>query len=345
MKSKLPKNRKLNAGLYIGALCVISLFLYSTLFARTYNSVSGDPNVTATTSTDPGTGLIYKTYPKKGKMTTVMLDAGHGGLDGGNVANGDIQEKDINLSMTNKVRDYLNELNPNIQVKMIRTDDNVPWLTDEETDLNYRLEQQTKQNAEYYFSLHCNSFEDPSVEGPVFFVNPTDTVMKDLTNKMGENLEAIGWCQEYNVVDNRLLQVVTMSEIHSTLIEMGYMTNAEDLAHLTSSTEQDKAAKTIAATISDYIMENPDAPKYEKPKQASTTESASSMASVESQTASEHAAQKSEADAAANPDGQNPDPNQAADPNQTADLNQQQDPNANPEQQVEQPPVEEPPIQ
>lgn len=335
MKFRLPKNRKLNIGLYISGLCIISLVLYSTIFAGTYHSNYVSPTPTGTSSVDPSTGLVYKTYPEKGKKTTILLDAGHGGMDGGNTVNDTILEKDINLSITNKVADYLNELNPNIVVKMIRTDDSVPWLTDELSDLNYRLEQQTKQEAEYFFSIHCNSYADPSIEGAVFFVNPTDEVMKDLTNKMGENFQEIQWCQQYSIVDNQLLQVVTMSEIHSALIELGYMTNADNLAHLTNSSEQDKVAKTIAATISDYIMENPDAPKYEKPEPESTTQSASSMASAESQAGSLIASQRSEQqesnaaqDPAADPNADpnqasNQDPNQAANPDQPADPNQQ----------------------
>lgn len=337
MKFRLPKNRKLNISLYIGGLCMISLVLYSTIFAGTYHSNYTSSTPTGTPSVDPTTGLVYKTYPEKGKKTTILLDAGHGGMDGGNTVNDTILEKDINLSITNKVADYLNELNPNIIVKMIRTDDSVPWLTDELSDLNYRLEQQTKQSAEYFFSIHCNSYADPSIEGAVFFVNPTDEVMKDLTNKMGKNFQEIQWCQQYSIVDNQLLQVVTMSEIHSTLIELGYMSNAENLAHLTNSSEQDKVAKTIAATISDFVMENPDAPKYEKPKPESTTQSASSMASAESQAGSLVASKQSEQDANSAQDSaanSQTDPNQPNNPDPNQDVNQP----ANPEQ----PPAEDP---
>lgn len=330
MKFHLSKNRKLNISLYITGLCIVSLFLYGTIFTRTYHSNSSSPIVPGSSSVDPSTGLVYKTYPEKGEKTTILLDAGHGGMDGGNVANETILEKDINLAITNKVAKYLEELNPNIIVKMIRTDDNVPWLTDELSDLNYRLEQQEKQSAEYFFSIHCNSYADPGVEGAVFFVNPTDKVMKDLTNKMGENFQEIKWCDQYSIVDNQLLQVVTMSEIHSALIELGYMTNPNNLAHLTSSAEQDKVAKTIAATISDYIMENPDAPEYEKPEPESTTQSSSSMASAESQTTSSIASQRSEQQAnSAQSDQPAQDP--AANPDPNVDPTQQpvQDPNAN----------------
>ena len=268
------KNLKWTAAIYTVTLCVISLILYGTLFAKTYTPVNNeDPVVDNSTTESSSTtkssandnSITYKTYKDQHEtVATVLLDAGHGGMDGGNVTN-DVMEKDINLTITNKVADYLKELNPNIDVKLIRTTDDTPWFQDEFTDLDYRLEQQTAQNADYFFSIHCNSFDDPSVEGMVFFVNPTDTVMKDLVTKIGENLQDINWTENSNIIDYEPLQLVTMSDIHSTLIELGYMTNEFDFKNLTDPVEQDKAAKAIAAAISDYIMENPDAPDYVKP--------------------------------------------------------------------------------
>lgn len=193
----------------------------------------------------------------------------------------------------------------------------LPGLKIEETDLNYRQEQQKTQNADYFFSIHCNSLpEDPTVEGMIFFINPTDTVMKDLANKVGENLTSIGWTQNYSVIDNQPYQLVTLSDIHSTIVELGFMTNEFDFQKLTDPAEQDKAAKAIAAAISDYIMENPDAPEYVKPSEQKSEVSNTTNASIDSSTAEQ--VQQSE--------------QQTADPNTSQNPEAAQDPSTQPVQ-------------
>lgn len=321
------------AGIYTVCLAALSFLIYGTLFVRAYTPSEGEMQQPVAAIDDDSKNIsssdsiTYKTWPEGKKKATVLLDAGHGGYDGGNVADdGVTAEKDINLAITTKIAKYLKDLNPNIEVKMTREDDSADWAVDELSDLNYRLDQQKAQNADYFFSIHANSYaEDPTVEGVVFFVNPTDTVMKELTQKMQENMESINWADYYNTIDYQKLQLVTMSDIHSTLIELGYMTNPEDLAHLTSETEQDKIAKAIAAAISDYIMENPDAPKYEKPEEEKSFES-SLAAEMSAQSAVDSAAAKHQAEQNAQHSEQSSDPNAPADPNTAADPNA--DPNA-----------------
>lgn len=321
------RKTKIFAALYTIGLCAVSLVIYGTLFSRTCPPISAkddpaaerDPNAAASSNTSAADedSMTYKTYKDQHQIAaTVLLDAGHGGIDGGNVTN-DVLEKDLNLSITNKVAQYLKELNPNIDVRLTRPTDETPWFTDVETDLNYRQEQQKAQNADYFFSIHCNTLpEDPTVEGMIFFVNPTDTVMKDLANKIGENLTSIGWTQNYNIIDDQLYQVVTMSDIHSTLVELGFMTNEFDFQKLTDPVQQDKAAKAIAAAISDYIMENPDAPEYVKPSEQNSEVSSAQPASIESN--------------AAESSSQSQQP--AADPNASQNSEAAQDPNAQPAQ-------------
>lgn len=128
------------------------------------------------------------------------------------------------------------------------------------------------------------------------FINPTDTVTSELAQSIRDNLSAIDWADNYQIIDNQLLQLVSMSDIHSILIELGYMTNPDDLANLTSEERQDAAAKALAAAVSDYIMENPDAPEFVNPnyrhgeriKKDSETSSdaSSSQSSSESSSAS-----------------------------------------------------------
>lgn len=271
--------------MYTVVLAALALVIYSTLFVRAYPAISGQsedqpvtqqdsPSSTKASSSESSVSTepeppkpAYTTYPDSGeKVATVLLDAGHGGFDGGNVADDGTLEKDINLAVTNKVADYLRQFNPNIEVKQIRTDDNVTWASTDTEDLNYRTLQQQEQGADYFISIHSNALPgDPTVSGFVFYVNPDDPVMHDMSNTMKNNLEQISWTDYFSTIDNEKLQVVSMSDVHSMLIELGFMTNPEDLAILTSPEKQDECAQAIAAAISDYIMAHPDAQQYVNP--------------------------------------------------------------------------------
>lgn len=137
--SRNLKNLKMIAALYTIGLCVVSLLIYGTLFTRTYIPIStknnpvdeSNLNITASSNTSADNhSITYKTYKDQHQIVaTVLLDAGHGGMDGGNVTN-DVLEKDLNLSITNKVAQYLKELNPNIDVKLTRPTDETPWFED-----------------------------------------------------------------------------------------------------------------------------------------------------------------------------------------------------------------------
>lgn len=233
-------------------------------------------------SKDPDS--LLTTYPDNNEeKTTILLDAGHGGYDPGNVVD-DVQtgeeylEKDINLDITKKIEANLKKTNPNLEVLMVRDSDetsfNADGTADEMTDLDWRVDLQTPEDTnepvDYFISIHSNALvTDPSVIGYNFFIKPKDTVMVDMANQMAENLEKVNWSEDNGILytDDNPLQVISFSPTHAMLIEVGYMTNEEELNGLLNSAETDKIAEALAAAISDYIMENPDSKNIESPAQ------------------------------------------------------------------------------
>lgn len=81
-------------------------------------------------------------------MTKIVIDPGHGGSDSGAV-NGNYQEKNFNLSIALKVRDYLQD-NYDVNVFMTRT-------TDKTVSLRQRTDYANNQNADYFCSIHINA--------------------------------------------------------------------------------------------------------------------------------------------------------------------------------------------
>lgn len=197
-------------------------------------------------------------------LATVMLDAGHGGVDGGTTGLDGTLEKDLTLIMVKKIGAALNEINPQINVVYTRTEDVDHCGTDEVADLDWRVSEQTAQNADFNFSIHFNANDLQDIRGFMFYIKPDDPVMETITQSISANLENAGWSYDSGTVytDYSPMVVVAQSPIHSALIEMAFLTNPEDLAMAEDESMQDAAAKAIAQAISDYINANPDFPTY-----------------------------------------------------------------------------------
>ncbi|WP_026703238.1 N-acetylmuramoyl-L-alanine amidase [Salibacterium aidingense] len=80
----------------------------------------------------------------------LFLDPGHGGNDSGAAGNG-LLEKNINLDIAIRIRNILLNEYQNVEVRMSRT-------SDISVTLNQRTSQANEWNADYFLSIHCNSF-------------------------------------------------------------------------------------------------------------------------------------------------------------------------------------------
>lgn len=220
--------------------------------------------------------LGFHTWPDTGeKIATVVIDPGHGAMDGGNVASDGTIEKEINLKISKMVVEDLQKINPQLNVIMTRDSDEMEWADPNEMfnvyqDLESRLDITDQNQADYFISLHCNALDDPSVAGYDFFVKPDDTPMQEIIMQIQSNLEKAGWGTYHSTVttDHYALQVVKESPAHAVLIEMAYMSNESDLALLKDEAQQERFAMVIAGTLSEYIMANPDTPKPVKPERS-----------------------------------------------------------------------------
>lgn len=82
-------------------------------------------------------------------IATVMIDAGHGGYDGGTVAEDGTTEKNLTLALALETGKQLKKLNPEIKVVYTRTSDKVTWSEDETEDLKARVKMAKKEKADY----------------------------------------------------------------------------------------------------------------------------------------------------------------------------------------------------
>ena len=81
-------------------------------------------------------------------MVKIFLDPGHGGTDPGATGNG-LQEKNVNLDIALRVRDFLSQYD--VDVKMSR-------IKDDTVTLRQRSSTANDWGADFYVSIHCNAF-------------------------------------------------------------------------------------------------------------------------------------------------------------------------------------------
>lgn len=188
----------------------------------------------------------------------IVIDPGHGGYDPGKVGLKGSHEKDINLAIALKLKDYLEE--SGARVIMTRTQDEdldgLPDKFNKNTDMRTRKEIINGSGADILISIHQNAFTQPQVRGAQVFyysesnnakllANSVQTSIKDHTD--ANNKRKIKSTQNYYV-----LKVSTMPGI---IIECGFLTNAEEEAALNSPEYQDKMAWSIYAGVVRYFQE------------------------------------------------------------------------------------------
>ena len=174
---------------------------------------------------------------------TVILDPGHGGSDGGAVAmlNGEeIAEKDIDVAVTNLVKMLLER--KNIQVLLTRTED-------VDMDLKARTRFANGTDADLFVSLHCNTVEDSrEANGLECYYEKQGEKGKTLAENIMAAAEATGKI-ETRELRTEMMYVVRFTDMPATLVEMGFMTNEEELEKLCRSSYQQVLAEAIAEGI------------------------------------------------------------------------------------------------
>lgn len=190
-----------------------------------------------------------------GTSYTLIIDAGHGGEDGGAVSLTGVAESRINLEIALRL-ESLFELY-GVPVKMVRTEDVSLHAPDASTlrekkrsDLGNRAALvQNTENA-VLLSIHQNTYPEPRYRGAQVFFAPTNG-SKELAQKLQERLR-IG-LDPNNGRDARLIPdtVYLMNHVScpAVLVECGFLTNPEEEQLLRQENYQKKLAVVLVSGI------------------------------------------------------------------------------------------------
>lgn len=196
------------------------------------------------------------------RISTVIVDAGHGGADGGAVALDGSAEKVINLQISQKLASLLRLYGFN--VIMTREDDDSIHDESAETlrqkkvsDIHNREKIINENPDAIFISIHQNKFDDSSVHGTQVFYsknNPLSLVLaQNIQNTVAQNLQK----DNYRKIKQSGTEIYLLyhSQIPSVMVECGFVSNYEDLQNLKNEEYQKKIAQSIADGIIKYYKE------------------------------------------------------------------------------------------
>lgn len=182
--------------------------------------------------------LPSPSLPSDPVQKTVVIDAGHGGDRAGAVYEG-IQEKDVNLAVALKVEALLREMG--INVLMTRTEDAYIGLYE-------RAEFANSADADLFVSIHSNAYTNPDVYGALTYYHPSSSHDRGLAKIMQAALCASTGALDRGVAADNFV-VLRETNMCALLVEMGFMTNHDELMRLCDPAYQDKLAQGIANGI------------------------------------------------------------------------------------------------
>lgn len=228
------------------------------------------------------------------EIRTVVIDAGHGGKDPGNLGTRRYKktEKDVSLAVALLVEKYILEQHPNIKVVMTRRDDSYPTLHERTVIAN-------RAQGDVFISIHCDAAENRSAYGSSTYVMGKDhddenrvamrensVILQEDNQDVYEGFDptkpesyimltmfqyafiqqSVELAQQVQNsfrddvgrkdrgVKQQPLYVTSRSAMPAILIELGFLTNSAEEDYLITDQGQDEMARSIARSFGQYKL-------------------------------------------------------------------------------------------
>ena len=191
-------------------------------------------------------------------MPTIVIDAGHGGEDGGAVSESGVLEKDINLSIANDTYALFYLLG--FDVKQTRKTD-IALDNGEDTirkrkvsDMKKRLEIFNSSEENTIISIHQNKFSESKYHGTQIFYSPNNPKSKQLADSIKYSVK--GLLQPDNERECKKadsgIYLLKNTNNPAVIVECGFISNEEECKNLLDSQYQKQMAYSITAGFLSY---------------------------------------------------------------------------------------------
>ncbi|MCY6354683.1 N-acetylmuramoyl-L-alanine amidase CwlD [Clostridium sp. ZS2-4] len=205
-------------------------------------------------------------FAEENTQKIILLDPGHGGIDGGAISKNGTVEKNINLSIAKKLKINLEQKGFNV---IMTREDDIGLYSDKgrirdkkNEDLNNRCKIKGETNCDIFMSIHLNMFQQSQYYGAqVWYSKEGESaelahiLQQNLIKDLNNNNKRKEKCAKgaYKILRCH-------SDIPSVLVECGFLSNLEEEEKLKTDSYQEKIAVSLANSIEEFF-------KYKKNKQ------------------------------------------------------------------------------
>lgn len=245
---------------------------------------------TTGSTTTPKADRVARTLPSDNRTFTIVIDPGHGGIDGGAEGLNGTVEKDITLAFANELKARLESVG---RYKIVLTRE-----ADEFLRLDDRVRIARQNDADLFISIHADTIRLKGIRGATVYTmsdKASDADAQALADRenLSDKLAGVDVVEENHEVADILVdlirrethnfstrfarslvgelspsvgminnphrsagfRVLKAPDVPSVLIELGYLSNAEDEEQLRSAEWRDKAATSVARAVAAFVAE------------------------------------------------------------------------------------------
>ncbi len=193
----------------------------------------------------------------------IVIDAGHGGIDGG-ASSGDVIEKDVTLAVAQKVERQLKRMGA--EVVMTRsTDDDV--LTEhapseefatlrerKKEDIFLRANLVKSEEPDIFITIHANAIPEEKWRGAqVFYHKDGHANSEMLAKSVQDSIKNTLQNTDRQAMAIKQIYLLKKTEVPAILVETGFLSNNEERQLLADEKYQEKMANAIVNGIDNYV--------------------------------------------------------------------------------------------
>lgn len=204
-------------------------------------------------------GLCLPAATEQEKTVTVVIDAGHGGEDGGAVGVTGVLEKTLNLEIATAVGELLSEAG--VRVVYTRTEDRLLYTEEQNIrgqrklwDLKNRLAVAAGEENPLLLSIHMNKYPSESATGMQVYFAPGAESRKMAVAIAGKV------CADFPDMKRRVpkaagdsIYLLAHASCPAVLVECGFLSNAGECQKLSDKDYQRRLSFSIFCAMMEYI--------------------------------------------------------------------------------------------
>ncbi len=192
-------------------------------------------------------------------VPVVILDAGHGGEDGGAIGVSGALEKDLNLSVALTLSELLR--GAGIEVILTRSEDRLLYEEDEnikghrkEYDLKNRLEVAEAHPEAIFVSIHMNAFPDPSCRGlQVYYAKTEGSALLASHIQGAVKARLQSWNRRVPHAATSSIYLLDHAVSCAVLVECGFLSSPEECVRLQEKDYRSELCFSIFCGMMEYI--------------------------------------------------------------------------------------------